>query len=213
MPVDIRNLWVFRIVPVQNLEADLKKGLLAKSKAPIDPSRIVIGNTEIISARDQRPVKCYPTTKVNDYVPFYFSVRTPMLYNIVTGMGVPQRSQREIVYLCCRLQDLATDEFQWCFTNANAAERITKFYNDLKDLEKLDWKSIETTDFRAQNADGDEDRIRKKHAEFLVKGKVPTSKIGEIAVINATVKSDVESIVTKCKLAIEVRVKPKYYFL
>ena len=37
--------------------------------------------------------------------------------------------QNEIIYLCFKLTDLATREFQWCFTNANAAERITKFYN------------------------------------------------------------------------------------
>lgn len=166
-----------------------------------------------LSVERSRPVKCYPDTVVNDYVPFYFSVRTPMLYNIHTGMGVPQRHQREIVYLCCRVTELATDKFQWCFTNANAAEKITKFYSDLKHLDKLDWKSIKTTDFRLNNADGDEDRIRKKHAEFLVKDKVPPKKIGVIAVLNATVKEEVESIVSTCKLAVEVKVKSDFYFV
>lgn len=127
-------------------------------------------------------------------------------------MGVPQRPQREIVYLCCRVTELAIDKFQWCFTNANAAEKISKFYNDLKQLDKLDWKSIQTTDFRLDNADGDEDRIRKKHAEFLVKGKVPAKKIGGIAVLNNTVKEQVETIVSMCKLAIEIKVKPNFYF-
>lgn len=212
MAVDIKDLWVYRIIPIQNLEKDLKHGMLAKRNASADPTRVVIGNTEIISARDQRPVKCYPGTVVNDYVPFYFSVRTPMLYNIYTGMGVAQKPQREIVYLCCRVTDLATDKFQWCFTNANAAERITAFYTDLKHLDKLDWKSIKTTDFRLNNADGDEERIRKKHAEFLVKDKVPPKRIEEIAVLNAAVKEQVETVVSNCKLAIEVRVKPQYYF-
>ena len=213
MAIEVKDLWVYRIIPVQNLETDLKKGLYSKAKAPVSATRTVIGNKEIISARDSRIVKCYPDTMVNDYVPFYFSVRTPMLYNIVTGMGVPQRAQREIVYLCCRLMDLAIEDMQWCFTNGNAAEKITKFYNNLKDLDKIDWKSIETTDFSYNNADGDEDRIRKKHAEFLVKDFVPRSKITEIAVLNAVVKEEVESIVSKCKLEIEIKVKPKFYFV
>ncbi|MFM9837852.1 MAG: hypothetical protein ACKVOQ_06275 [Cyclobacteriaceae bacterium] len=48
MPVDIENLWVYRIIPIQNLEMDLKYGLFAKNNAPVDPNRVVIGNTEII---------------------------------------------------------------------------------------------------------------------------------------------------------------------
>lgn len=49
MPIDIENLWVFRMVPIQSLEKDLRQGLFAKNNAPADPSRTVIGNTEIIS--------------------------------------------------------------------------------------------------------------------------------------------------------------------
>lgn len=213
MPIDISKIWVYRIIAVQNLSQDLKNGLFSKNAAKPDSSRLVIGSSEIITARDSRIVKCYPDTVVNDYVPFYFSVRTPMLYNIVTGLGVPKRPQNEIVYLAFRLEDLATDEFQSCFTNANAAERITRFYNDLSDLKHIDWHSINTTDFRINNTDGDEDRIRKKHAEFLVKDYVPRDKIGGIAVLNATAKSDVESILSKCKLKVEVKVRTDFYFL
>ena len=101
MPIDVNELWVFRIIPIQNLEADLRNGLYSKRNAPKNPGRIVMGNKEIIGERDSRIVKCYPDTVVNDYVPFYFSVRTPMLYNIITGQGVPRMEQRDIVYLCC----------------------------------------------------------------------------------------------------------------
>ena len=212
MAVDPKDIWVYRIIAIENLSTDLKKGLFSKNSAKPNPNRVTIGSKEIITSRDERIVKCFPETVVNDYVPFYFSVRTPMLYNIITGLGVPKRPQKEIIYLCCQLADLANDEFQWCFTNANAAERITKFYNELRHLDKVDWHSISTTDFRNNNADGDEDRIRKKHAEFLVKDHVPRQKIKGIAVLNAAVKEEVESIVSASKLKIEVKVKPKFYF-
>jgi hypothetical protein len=188
MPIDPGNISLYRIIAVQNLEQDLKKGIYAKSSAPKDDKREIIGSKEIISARDQRPVKCYSGLVVNDFVPFYFSVRTPMLYNIVTGMGVTQKPQSDIIYLHCKLEDLATKKFKWCFTEGNAADKITKFFSDLKHLDQVDWNSIKTTDFRTFNADGDEDRIRKKHAEFLVKDHVPADKITGIAVLSATVK-------------------------
>lgn len=212
MAIDPTKIWVYRIVALQNLETDLKKGMFSKNNAPHDPGRLIIGSREIIASRDRRIVKCYPETVVNDYVAFYFSVRTPMLYNIVTGLGVPKRLQEDIVYLCCRLTDLSTDEFQWCFTNANAAEKITKFFTDLKDLGQVDWRSIKTTDFRHDNADGDEDRVRRKHAEFLVRDFVPRNKIAGIAVLNAAVKEEVDTVVSRCKLKIEVKIKPSFYF-
>lgn len=212
MAIDINGLYVYRIIPIQNLEEDLLNGLFCKSKAPVNANRVVIGNTEIITERDKREVVCFPGTFVNDYVPFYFSTRTPMLLNIKTGMGVPKRPQSEIIYLCFKFSDLATDKFQWCFTNGNAAKRISKFYNGLDDLDQIDWRSIKSTDFAANNADGDEDRVRKKHAEFLVKGKVPIKKLSHIAVLNGTVKTHIETILTRNKLNIKVVVEQNFYF-
>lgn len=213
MAIDINAIYVYRIIPIQNLEDDLLNGLMCKNKAPANTKRIVIGNTEIITERDNKEVACFPGTFVNDYVPFYFSTRTPMLLNIMTGKGVPKRPQSEIVYLCFKLLDLATDKFQWCFTNGNAAKRISKFYNDLDNLDQIDWRSIRSTDFATNNADGDEDRVRKKHSEFLVKDKVPIKKLSHIAVVNSAVKGQVETILANNKLEIRVVVEPKFYFL
>ena len=89
----------------------------------------------------------------------------------------------------------------------------TKFSNNIKDLEKLDWRSIESKDFRDENADGDEDRVRKKHAEFLVKDYVSVEYIKGIAVLNETVKEEVEETIKNLKLSIEVKIKPEFYFL
>lgn len=89
MSIDIDKIWVFRIVPIQNLELLLHDGLYCKNADKKDKEFVIIGSQEIVNQRDTRVVKCYPDTVVNDYVPFYFSVRTPMLYNIITGHGVP----------------------------------------------------------------------------------------------------------------------------
>lgn len=200
------------MIALDNLKADLSEGLFAKLYAPKNPNRVDIGNTEIISERDNRDVSCYEGTVVNDYVPFYFSVKTPMLYNIFTGRGVKQANQKNIIYLCIPLLELANNDFQWCFSNGNAAKKITEFYNDLKKLNKIDWHSIESEDFRIDNADGDKDRIRKKHSEFLVKKYVPSDKIKGIAVCSSDIKSSVEEIVNELDMDIKVRVRKTFYF-
>lgn len=200
------------MVALDNLESDLSDGLYSKLNAPQDPNRVVIGNGEIIGERDRRLVDCFPGTVVNNFVPFYFSIRTPMLYNIYTGHGVPKKPQREIVYLCAKLTDLANNNFQWCFTDGNAAKRITRYYTDLGNINDIDWRSIKSNDFRTDNADGDEDRIRKKHAEFLVKDFIPSEALKGIAVYNDNVKNIVDELVEKLDLDIEVKIKKNFYF-
>lgn len=216
MPIDVNKIWVFRIIPFKNLENNLRHGLHSKNADKKHAEFISIGSEEVIKRRDTTIVKCFEDTVVNDYVPFYFSVRTPMLYNVITGHGVPKFPQEEIIYLCCKLTDLATDEFQWCYTNGNAATKITRFFRKLSGIEeKIDWRSIRSTDFRDDNEDGDEDRGRKKHAEFLVKDYVPAKYIKRIVVLNEAKKKQVEKIIEKLDLEIEVFINPekKFYFL
>ncbi len=214
MPINTDKIWIFRIVPIQNLNYILRDGLYCKNAGKNDKGFLTIGSKEIITQRDTRIVKCYPETMVNDYVPFYFSVRTPMLYNIVTGHGVPASPQKDIIYICFKLSELATEDFQWCYTDGNAAIAISKFFKKLNDIEnKVDWRSINTTDFRDENADGDEDRIRKKHAEFLIKDHVPVNYIKRIAVLNQAVKNQVEVILEEFDLKIDIKIKPEFYFL
>jgi hypothetical protein len=214
MAIEVNNVWLYRIIPLGNLENNLRNGLFAKRSAPQNTDYISLGNQDIINRRDSTVVKCFPATVVNDYVPLYFSVRTPMLYNIIKGNGVKQVEQENIIYLCFRLTDLVGSDLVWCFTDGNAAVRISSYFCDLQDLPKLDWHSIQTDDFRLDNADNDPDRIRKKHAEFLVKNHVPISYIKQIIVLNKKTGKEVTEVLAKCNLKIDVFVNPnnKFYF-
>lgn len=212
MALDINNLWVFGIIHYQNLEYILQHGVYYRNSLNFPADYVNIGNPEIISSRDERPVDCYPGTMVNDYVPFYFAVRTPMLLNIHTGYGVPRHPQHEIIYLCCKVDDVTRSALQWCFTDGNAAKRISTFYNAVPDLERLDWHSITTTDFRDDNADGDPDRKRKKHAEFLIHGHVPIEYVQNIVVFNQDRHDYVTTLVRQYGRNIAVHINPKNQF-
>lgn len=85
--------------------------------------------------------------------------------------------------------------------------------SNLKDLDQLDWHSIRTNDFRNNN--GDEDRVRKKHSEFLVKEYVPASQITAIVVMTSAVQSKVQTILDELNLNISIHVNPnkQFYFL
>lgn len=208
----IENIWVYRIIHHQNLDYILQNGIYYRNSDNFDPEYINIGSSEIINHRDEVPVKCYPDTMVNDYVPFYFGVRSPMLYKIKTGNGVSRRAQNEIIYLACNFKELTDSELKWCFTDGNAAKYITDFYNDVSEIDNLDWKSINATEWTDNNSDGDHDRMRKKHSEFLVRDHVPVAFIKAIVVFTEVRKIQVEAVINKYGLNIEVHVDTMYKF-
>lgn len=208
-----RELAIYRIISIDNLEIDLSLGLFAKNNAPKSSTRVIIGNEEIINERDSRTVPIHPGTVVNDYIPFYFSIRTPMLYNIVTGLNVTKRKQESIIYLCIKLVGIVNNpDYIWCFTDGNAAKRITSYYKDIKQLDLLDWTAIKSTDFRNNNSDGDIDRVRKKQSEFLIRDHVPGNQIDAIIVYTKNAKEKVESILKKLNRSIPVYIKSNFYF-
>jgi hypothetical protein len=214
VPKSIKNLAVFRMIHYKNLEYILENGINYRNSTNFDPNYVNIGSAEIITHRDDIPVKCYPETTVNEYVPFYFGVKTPMLYKIKTGNGVPIMPQSEIIYLVCSFDELTQSNLKWCFTNGNAAKYITKFYNQISDIKELDWKSIEATEWTDNNSDGDHDRMRKKHSEFLVKDHVPVNYIKAIVVLTKERQKEIEKIVAEFKLPIKVIIDKdyKYYY-
>jgi hypothetical protein len=207
------DIWLFRMVHYQNLPHILEHGLYCSRSPHADKNYVNIGSGEVIGRRDTIVVKCHPDFVVNDYVPFYFGVRTPMLFKILTGNGVLKQPQEDIVYLCCRFAELTESNLEWCFTDGNAATRITEFFTGMEDYAFLDWKSIDANEWSDNNSDGDHDRMRKKHAEFLVKGHVPVEFIRRIVVHTERRRCLVQDWVDGKALDIIIDVdKSKFYF-
>jgi ssDNA thymidine ADP-ribosyltransferase, DarT len=207
------NIWVFRMVHYQNVPYILVQGMHCSRSPHKDPGYVRIGSVEVISWRDSVAVKCDPDCVVNDYVPFYFGIRTPMLYKIHTGYGVPRQPQEDIVYLCCRFAELVGSGLTWCFTDGNAATGISDFFTEEDAYRTLDWKSIFATQWNDNNPDGDHDRMRKKHSEFLVKGHVPPSFIRAIVVRTVERHQQVQQWIDGTGLDIKVYSnQPQFYF-
>lgn len=97
------RIHVYRLVHHANVRHMLHHGLCHRGHPDFDPHYVNIGNTDIITKRVAESVGLEGYGDLVEYVPFYFSGKTPMLYNIKTGYGVPQLPQRDLVYIvCCR---------------------------------------------------------------------------------------------------------------
>ena len=211
--MELKNIWLFRMVHIDNVEYILQNGMFTKHHSMADPNYINIGDTTLIVQRNDYLVKIKGYGKLGDYIPFYFGPLSPMLLNIKTGYrGVTKREQSDIVYICCRL-DLIIDYCkQWCFTDGHAKDALTSFFNNLDSLDQVDWDIVSERIWK--NTEDDFDRMRRKQAEFLVKDSVPVSSIGRIIVYNEERKLFVQDLIEYYGLNIPVRINPmnKYYY-
>ena len=88
---------IFRIVHRDNVPWILDNGLHCKNSKVSDPNFVEIGNKDLIGKRGRHLVKQPPGGTLSDYIPFYFTPFSPMLFNIKTGWGgIRQRNNDEM---------------------------------------------------------------------------------------------------------------------
>lgn len=204
---------LFRMVHHANIAHILEHGLCNRSHPRFDPHYVDIGHPDIVGKRTAQPVGIDGYGDLGDYVPFYFCGHTPMLYNIITGKhGLMARPQRDIVLIHCPLPRIVEAGCRYFYTDGNAKVEISKAYTDLSDMDKLDWDAIGSDDFRI--AVHGPDRIRRKHAEFLVRHHVPVGCIGALIVLDPERKREMEALVEARGLDIKVitDINRKWFF-
>lgn len=146
-----------------------------------------------------------------DYVPLYFTERSPMLYSIHTGhVSNYTAGQEEIIYLVSSIERVQAGDCIWCFTDGHAVEAMTSFYSDPEKLSKLDWGVINA--WRWKNTDDDNDRKRRKQAEFLVLEKFPWELVESIGVINSAMAENVRSLMRRHSHQPPVHVRRRWYY-
>lgn len=196
---------IFRMIHIDGLESVLRNGIWSKSSGVIDQSFVPIGNQGIISKREHFCVGINPPGGVlGEYIPFYFHGHSPMLFNIITGYGVNQLKQEDIIFIVCDAEQIMQSSLEWCFTDGHAMKMITKYYNKAENLGKLDWKAISATIWK--DSEEDPDRQRKKMSEFLIKRHVPVEMIRSIVVHSDIAKAKVEQLLQTVGKSIPVHV-------
>jgi hypothetical protein len=155
-----------------------------------------IGHTSLKQRRSLHEVPISQGGTLNDYVPFFFATRPPMIIAISKGSVADYGgSQREIIYLVSSTQQIVDAGCVWCFTDGHAVEAMTEYYDDLESLEEIDWDAIASWDFRTTAADPD--KGRKKQAEFLVYNRVPWRCVESITVMDLEMKRSIEEILNE----------------
>lgn len=205
------NAFIFRIVHRDNLEWILGNGVHCRNSATFDPKYINIGNTELIGKRSTKVVPISPGGSLSDYVPFYFTPRSPMLLNIKTGYnGVTKRSNSEIVILVSSLKTLRSKSRPFVFTNQHAYVPNARFFDDLSRLTEIDWGILQQSDFKRDN--DDLGKVNRYQAEALIHQHIPVDHLIGIACNDASAEARINSQIAAAGLQVKVAQRPRWYF-
>lgn len=206
---------IYRIIHVENLKILLeRKGLYAPSEEPLDGHIYrTIHDVEVQKKRCKKVIQCGPRGCLHDYVPFYFGVHSPMLLKLHTGQVKNYgEGQEPIIYLVSHAQDFSHGEEKFVFSDGHGIHTFTNWYDDLKDLDKIDWSMIKEKIWKDNIEDND--RQRRKQAEFLIHKFCSWSHIRGIAVFNKAAENMVINIFNPYSFDLHKSVKiiKKWYY-
>lgn len=202
---------IWRIVHRDNLNWILDNGLHCTNSGITAPNYEAIGNQDLISRRASRVVPTKPGGVLADYVPFYFTPFSPMMYNIYTGRGeVKQRCNEEILILVSSLPKMQEKGIPFVFTDRHAYTQLAEYYNDISSLDKIDWALLQQRNF--QRNPNDPVQIERYQAEALIYGHCPIDSLIGVVCYTDELKLSIEHEVAKRGLTLDVRKLPQWYF-
>lgn len=176
----------------------------------MDPNFRNIGNVDLIGKRSHRVVHVGPGGMLSDYVPFYFTPFSIMMFNIHTGYNVKQVPNDQIVILTSSLHRVAELGIRFVFTDQHAYLRNANFYTDFQDLEQLDWDLWNRKDFKHDPDDpGKKDRYQ---AEALIWKCLPVEGLMGICCYDSDIEERIKTELANRDLAIRTAVQRSWYF-
>jgi hypothetical protein len=203
---------IYHITHVRNLQSILQNGSLFSDSHLVSVHLKPVG-IAYLDLKSKRMTKRVPVSRggyLSEYVPFYFSNRTPMLGAIYKGyVEGYDEGQEPVIYLCTTADEVLKSDLVSCFTDGHAIEELSDFFENIDDLDKLDWEAIDS--WRWKKTD-DPDRMRRKQAEFLVYDFFPIGLIKHIGVINEKMGVKVRAILEAHGVRMPVRIERKWYF-
>lgn len=193
---------------IENIPHILKNGITHSTSVNANPAFVSIGDSSLIATRNAFLLN--NGRSIGEYIPFYFGVRTPMLYVVQKGFNMVAPTPAEkIVYCVSSVGKIIDLQLDFVFTDGHAVDGFSSQHTaaDIQNIDTLlDKNAINSKYWRDEN---DLDRKRRKEAEFLVLGDVAHDAILGFFTYNESAKRKV--IEFGADVA-KVLIKPESYF-
>ncbi|MBD8890842.1 type II toxin-antitoxin system toxin DNA ADP-ribosyl transferase DarT [Roseibium litorale] len=206
---------IYHIVNVDRLPSIIASGKLFCDSTIVNMNAAgtTIGMRTIKQRRFELPVKCYSNAVVADFVPFYFCPRSVMLY-VIHCANSPELAykggQGPIIHLEADLYKVVSwangARQSWAFSGSNAGAAYSSFWNDVAQLNQLNWPHIETNQWAQA------DVKEAKQAEFLMYKFFPWHLVDRIATQNLATYNQVQNNLIPAAHKPQVGLIPAWYY-
>lgn len=199
---------IFRIVHRDNFAEVTKHGCHCRNSR-VTKKYVEIGNPELIGKRANRDVPGEFSGTLSDYVPFYFTPYSPMLYNIKTGYnGIVKRPMADIVILVSSLHKLKENGVPFIYSDRHAYLKTAIFSDDIGKLsEMIIWPVLQARNFKKD----DVDRFEKYQAEALVRKHVPLNALIGAVCYSDDVCQQMQNLADLHSAKLRIITQPKWY--
>jgi hypothetical protein len=160
--------------------------------------------------RMNHPLPIEPGGVLGDYVPFYFTPKSPMLLNIKTGRGIPVTPMRDIVILVASLNTLRANGHSFLITDRHAYLQTARFSNRMDDLDWLPWQDLQNHDFKADP--NRPDKMERYQAEALIHHQLPVTSLAGIVFYEQVLAERAIATMANPIPGLKIISKPEYYF-
>lgn len=134
-----------------------------------------------------------------------------MLYTISQGNVVGYNGgQADILHLVSQTEIVEQHDLPFVFTDGHAEMLLSKQFDNLDDLNKLDWTIISARHWHDTNEDND--RKRRKQAEFLVHHFFPWTGIMQIGIMTEEAANNVSVILAQQENPPPIVVRRNWYY-
>jgi len=219
-----KPIRIFHITAIANLPSIARSKKLY-ANAVLIKKKMGYGNIAYQGAQGKRATKIVakpPGGVIHDYVPFYFAPRSPMLYTVNRG-NVPDcpYRQEDIVHIVTTVEAVIESRLPYVFYDCNATLTVANCYNNVKDIDKIDWALFQEPPrldgyckYFHDNLNNPKYARRRetRQAEFLVQSNVPIKLMTEVGTYNETRAVEVRQILDEFGVEIQVQAKPDWYF-
>lgn len=188
--------YLFHMTEISNIKNIFKFGLLSHSEAYVKELNVI--NISLNDVNQRRANKAPINGKsLHEYVPLYFNPKNPMLF-------LRKQLQDNIVILAIDRRVIYNQNS--IFSDGNAASDSTTFYNNISDLNQLNWKCIKNEYWNDYD-----DGKRIKCAETLAYSNIPIKYIQKIYCNNISTKKVIENYKLK-DMTFKVELNSKLFF-
>jgi hypothetical protein len=186
MQKELNDIYISRMTHIENIPHVLQHGITHRASPYTNQTYKEIGDVSLIATRstkqvyvdNNKPQDDGQWIKLDDYIPFYFGIRMPMLYVMQHGGNyTPKTPASDIIYMVCHLLSVVEQQAVYYYTDGHPVDRFTSFFDHstLNDLPtNIDWEAVVASFW---NGEENLPVRRKKQAELLVKEDIPSTLI------------------------------------